>query len=151
MTPFGPFVPVAEKEVEIKGKVELNWEVESFLHVEWVGEPVLNPNGSITAQVKVTRGTTNPAYQQRVTDIWLMINSSTPYVGEDNRDDRYTAKLAGDEANNALDRVITMTTPGSFSMERDYYIRVGARIDVNIEGARRFNFNEPKEVKILNK
>jgi hypothetical protein len=151
IVPFGPFVPVEEKEIDINGKVELNWEVEPFLNVEWAGEPVLNSNGSITVQVKITRGTSNPAYQQKVTDIWLMINSSSLYVGEDNRDDRYTAKLGGNDANDALGQVITMTTPGSFSMERDYYIRVGARIDVNIEGARRFNFNEPKVVNVLNK
>lgn len=151
ITPQGPFVPVEEKEADIKGVVEMNWEVEPFLNVEWIGEPVVNSSGSITVQVKVTRGTNNPDYQQPVSDIWLMINSSSPYVGEDNRDDRYTAKLSGDEANDALGNTITMTTPGSFSMERDYYIRVGARIDVTIEGARRFNFNEPKKVNVLSK
>lgn len=151
VTPQGPFVPVEEKQTEIKGSVKMEWEVEPLLNVEWVGEPVLNDNGSITAQVKVTRGTSNPDYQQKVTDIWLMINSSSPYVGEDNRDDRYTAKLSGDEADQAVGQVITLTTPGSFSLERDYYIRVGARTDLSIEGTQRFNFNETVKVPVLNR
>lgn len=151
ITPQGPFVPVEEKEYDIKGKVEINWEVTPFLNVEWVGEPIVNSNGSITAQVKVTRGTTHPDYQQNVTDIWLMINSSGLFVGENNHDNRYTKKLENDEANSALGQTITLTTNGSFSTERDYFIRVGARIDKEIEGTRRFNFNEAKRVNVLSK
>lgn len=149
VTPQGPFVPVEERDVHIKGKVEMTWEVEPFLNVEWIGEPVVNSNGSITVQAKITRGTNHPDFQQNVIDIWLMINSSSPYVGEDNHDDRYTFKLTGNEASDALGKVITLTTKDSFSMNRDYYIRVGARIDTTIEGAKRFNFNEAKTVKVL--
>lgn len=161
IVPQGPFVPLVQKSedgktivdesktIDVKGTVELKWEVEPFLNVEWIGEPVVNANGSITAKVKVTRGTTNPGYQDNVIDIWLMINSSSPYVGEKNYDSRYTKKLSGDDANNALGKEIILTTEGEFSKNRTYYIRVGARIDHSIEGAKRFNFNESKTVNVL--
>lgn len=161
IVPQGAFVPLVRTDnagnttvdesqtIEIKGTVELRFEVEPFLNVEWVGEPVLNSNGSITVQVKVTRGTTNPNYQQNVTDIVLYINSSSSYVGENNYDSRYTKRITGDEANNAIGKVITLTTNGSFSMNRDYYVRVGARIDFSVEGTKRYNYNESKTVKAL--
>lgn len=161
VVPQGAFVPLVQTDnagnvtvdksqtVEIKGTVTLRFEVEPFLKIEWVGEPVVNSNGSITAQVKVSRGTTNANYQQKVTDIVLYVNSSSPYVGENNYDNRYTKRLSGDEANNALGKVITLTTTGSFSKNRDYYVRVGARIDYSVEGSRRYNYNEPKTVKVL--
>lgn len=166
VTPFGPFVPLTEDKtdlVTIKGTVKLDFEVEPFLNVEWVGEPayiqVANPTtgeleNKISVQVKVTRGTTHPDYQEKVTDIALYINSSSYYVGEGTNstkdyDPRYTVRLEGDAANNELGNVITLTTNGSFSPNRDYYVRVGARINKQIEGSRRYNYNEPKKVEVL--
>lgn len=159
--PFGPFVPLVQtnssgqvivdesQTVQIKGTVEMDFEVEPFLNVEWVGEPVLNSNGSVTVQVRVTRGTTHPDYQQNVSDIVLFINSSSYYVGDNNYDNRYITRLEGAAAHSQLGNVVTLTTNGSFSMNRDYYVRVGARIDYNVEGSRRYNYNEPKMVKVL--
>lgn len=161
VVPQGAFVPLVQKDasgnttvdksqtVDIKGTVDLTFEVEPFLNVAWVGEPVLNSNGSITVRVKVTRGTTNPDYQQNVSDIFLFINSSSPYVGNNNYDNRYSTKISGDDANNALGQELTITTTGQFSLNRDYYVRVGARIDYSVEGSQRYNYNEPKTVKVL--
>ncbi len=159
--PQGAFVPLVRKDasgntiadgsqtLEIKGTADLTFEVEPFLNVEWVGEPVVNPNGSITVQVRVTRGTTNPEFQQDVTEVSLFINSSSYYVGNNNYDARYATKIEGNEAQQSLGKVLTITTTGSFSTQRDYYIRVGARINYSVEGAQRFNYNEPKLVKVL--
>lgn len=161
VVPQGPFVPLVLKDsngntiadgsqtVDIKGTKELTFEVEPFLNVEWVGEPVVNPNGSITVQVKVTRGTTNPNFQQDVTEVTLFINSSSYYVGDNNYDNRYITRISGSQAKESVGKILTITTTGSFSMNRDYYIRVGARINYNVEGAQRFNYNEPKKVKVL--
>lgn len=161
IVPQGPFVPLSGKNpdgtaiadgsqtVDIKGTSELTFEVEPFLNVEWVGEPVVNSNGSITVQVKVTRGTANPNFQQDVTEVSLFINSSSYYVGDNNYDNRYITKITGNDAKESIGKVLTITTTGSFSMARDYYVRVGARINYNVEGAQRFNYNEPKQVKVL--
>ncbi|GGG81159.1 hypothetical protein GCM10007415_12170 [Parapedobacter pyrenivorans] len=161
VVPQGPFVPLILRDgngdiitdesqtVDIEGVTDLTFEVEPFLNVEWVGEPVLNDNGSITVQVRVTRGTANPDFQQDVTEIALFINSSSYYVGDNNYDNRYTVRITGTEANGSVGEVVTLTTQDSFSMNRDYYVRVGARIDYNVEGAQRFNYNEPKKVAIL--
>ncbi len=160
VVPQGAFVPLVQKDdegntildesrtLEIKGSVDLKFEVEPFLNIEWVGEPVVNSNGSITIQVKVTRGTANAKYHQNVSDIVLFINSSSPYVGDNNYDNRYITKLSGDDANNSLGKTITLTTTGEFSKARTYYVRVGARIDYNVEGSKRYNYNEPKTVPI---
>lgn len=153
VTPFGPFVPLVVDKSDaftIKGTVEKTYEVEPFLNVEWVGEPTLDrTNGQISVQVKITRGTTDPAYQKSISDITLFINSSSLYVGDNNYDKRYITKIDGAAAQAAIGNVITITTNGSFSLNRDYYIRVGARIDHSIEGVRRYNYNEPKVVKVL--
>jgi len=161
VVPQGPFVPLVQRDgsgeiivdesqtVDIEGVTDLTFEVEPFLNVEWVGEPVLNDNGSITVQARVSRGTTNPDFQQEVTEIALFINSSSYYVGDNNYDNRYTVRITGAEANDALGEVVTLTTQDSFSMNRDYYVRVGARINYNVEGAQRFNYNESKKVEVL--
>lgn len=162
IVPQGAFVPLVQKDangntvvdqsqtVDIKGTIDLKFEVEPFLNVEWLSEPVLNANGtSITVKIKVTRGTSNPDYQQKVSDIFLFINSSSPYVGNNNYDSRYSTKISGDEANNTLGQELTITTTGEFSKNRDYYVRVGARIDYSVEGSQRYNYNEPKTIKVL--
>ena len=160
----GPFVPlqqygpdgslVVDESItrDIKGTVEIDWEVEPFLKIEWVGEPVVNAaKTNITASFRITRGTTNPNFQQNVSDIFLYINSSSYHVGSHNYDTRYSTSLTGNNAQNAFAAgdVITLTTAGAFSPNRDYYVRVGARINYSVEGAQRFNYNEPKMVKVL--
>jgi hypothetical protein len=144
--PEGAFVPVAPTDtMSISGTVTQNYEVEPFLKIKWVGEPVVNGN-SISAQVQITRGTTNVSYQQKIIDVYLFINSSSLYVGNNNKDDRYCAHLTGSDAQNCLGSTVTLTTTNSLPKGRTYYIRVGARIDCNIAGTQRYNYNEPKSV-----
>lgn len=47
-----------------------------------------------------------------------------------------------------LGQTITLTTTGELPAGRTYYIRVGARIDKDIEGAKRYNYTDVKEVQI---
>lgn len=152
--PQGAFVPLVQTDsdgntirdesvtIDIEGTIEMDFDVEPFLNIEWVGDPVVN-DGSISVDVMVTRGTSNPQFQQDVTDINLYINSSSPYVGENNYDSRYTTRISGEEANAALGEVITITTSGTLPSNRTHYLRVGARINYNVAGVQRYNYNEP--------
>lgn len=137
--PLGAFVPLGEINKEIKGSVDLRFEVEPFLRVEYVGDPVVNGN-KITVQAKITRGTDNPDYQQSLSDVYLFINSSSPYVGNNNFDDRYDKHLSGEDVNNILGKTVTLTTEGELPTGRTYYLRVGARIDKDIDGVKRYNY-----------
>lgn len=152
----GPFVPLVEKDaignvikdesqtVDVKGTVDLKFSVEPFLNIEWVSNPVVNGDGSISVQAKITRGTSNPNYQQVVRDVWLYINSSSYYVGNNNYDARYSPRLTGTPAANAVGTVITLTTiGGKLPGNRPYYLRVGARTTLAVEGTQRYNYNEP--------
>lgn len=151
----GAFVPLADGiTYDISGVVEIDWEVEPFLKIEWVGEPVVNAaKNKITASCRITRGTTNSGFQQNVTDIYLFINSSSYHVGQHNHDNRYSGRLTGNAAQNAFAAggVITITTEGEFSSQRDYYVRFGARINYQTAGVQRYNYNTPKKVNVLSK
>lgn len=136
--------------LDIKGITEVNFSVEPLLRVEWIGEPVLNANGTITVQARVTRGTTNAAFLGNVTDINLYINN-TQYVGNNNYDNRF-AKLtaySGTTGNAVLGQTLTITTIGGAVLtKRDLYLRVGARTALTVDGQRVFNYNEPKKITI---
>src|SRR5688572_27173274 len=108
VTPEGAFVPLAEEMFEIAGTVEKNYEVEPFLRVEWVGEPVVNDNGTATIEVKITRGTAHPDYQQALTEVWLYV-SETQYVGDFSNSPNYSSQLTG-AALPALGGTVSITT-----------------------------------------
>jgi hypothetical protein len=156
MVADGAFVPLVQtganpvdksQTIEVRsGVTTVDFTVEPFLRIEWVGEPVVNTNGSVTVQFKVTRGTTDANYQLNVTDINLYINNN-PYVGNNNFDARYATRVAysGTTGNALLGQTITVTTTGTLPGKRDWYIRVGARTTFPNLG-RPYNYNEVKKV-----
>jgi hypothetical protein len=156
MTAEGPFVPMVQtspvvdqsQTLDVKGgTTNVDFKVEPLLRVEWVGSPVLNANGTITVQVKVTRGTANTLFQNNITDISLFVNSSV-YVGNNINDASRTARLTytGNAANASLGTTLTLTTAGGALITgRDYYLRVGARTDYSLK---QYNYNEPKLVTV---
>jgi len=158
--PEGPFVPLILKDgsgniikdetktLDIKGTISLDFPVEPFLNIEWVGEPVISDNGKITVQVKVARGTDHPDYQQSVTDINLYV-SNNAYVGENNFVKSYTTKVSysGSDGNNLLGQTITITSAGTLIPNADYYLRVGARTSTKIAGSSRYNYTTVEHVK----
>ena len=149
ITVMGPFVPLPEETHKVKGVVDLKWEVEPFLDIEWVGEPVINSDKTVTVQAKIKRGTNNPDYQQRVSDVRFFVVSGAPYVGENNKDERYCVFYGGDEANSMVGgQVLTFTTKMPLQSGFTYRLRVGARIDKDVEGTRRYNYNEMKTIVI---
>lgn len=153
--PDGAFVPLQEETMEIKGTVEKHYEVEPFLRVEWVGEPVVNANGTATVQVKITRGTSNPDYQQPLAEVWLFV-SETQYVGDFSYSTNYSTKLTGSTLP-VLGETVTITTgwPGGIGTgsqrmfpdySRKYFLRIGARINKQVNSTNVYNYTTVKEI-----
>ena len=153
--PAGAFVPLPEEIMDLKGTVEKQYSVEPFLRVTWVGEPVINANGTVTAQVKISRGTSNTAYQQALKEVWLYVNE-TDYVGDFSYSPNYSTKLISTTLPK-LDEVVTITsgwpagvgtgTQRSFpAYSRKFFLRIGARIDVQVNSTNVFNYTTIKEI-----
>lgn len=148
ITVMGAFVPVAEERHKVKGTLDLKFEVEPFLDVDFVGEPVINADKTVTVKATIKRGTTNAAYQQKVSDVRLFVVAGAPFVGENNKDDRYSIYIDGDAANNMLGTTVTLTTKTALESGFTYHFRVGARMDKEIEGSRRYNYTEMVTLKM---
>jgi hypothetical protein len=155
ITPEGAFVPVAEERIQVAGTVEKNYEVEPFLRIEWVGEPVINDNGTATIQVKINRGTANPDYQQALTEVWLFV-SETQYVGDFSYSPNFSTKLTGATLP-VLGETASITTgwPGGIgtgsqrifpAYSRKYFLRVGARISKQVNSTNVYNYTTVKEI-----
>ncbi len=155
ITPEGAFVPLTEERVEIAGTVEKIYEVEPFLRIEWVGEPVVNDNGTATVQVKIDRGTTSPDYQQALTEVWLYV-SETQHVGDFSYSPNHSTKLTGGTLP-VLGQTVSITTgwPGGTGTgsqrifpdySRKYFLRVGARINKQVNSTNVYNYTTVKEI-----
>lgn len=158
MTAEGPFVPMVQTSPVVDqsqtvnvngGTTTVNFSVEPLLRLAWVGQPVINADGTLSVQVKVTRGTTNALFQQAVTEIWLFVNPSQ-YVGNNINDANKTGKYTGDlNAAVANGTTITLTTgngvlpAGALATGRDWYIRVGARTNYNLK---QYNYTDVRKV-----
>jgi hypothetical protein len=155
ITPEGAFVPVEEERIQISGAVEKNYAVEPFLRIEWVGEPVVNDNGTATVQVKITRGTAHPDYQQALTEVWLFV-SENQYVGDFSYSPNYSTKLISATLP-SLGGTVSITTgwPGGIgtgtqrtfpAYSRKYFLRVGARINKQVNSTNVYNYSTVKEI-----
>ncbi|MVT08198.1 DUF3823 domain-containing protein [Chitinophaga tropicalis] len=150
--PLGAFVPLVLTDsngdttrngsvtADINGTVTQDFTVVPFLVLSWVGTPVVNADKTITVQFKVERGTTDPAFQQECTNIYLYVNSSSYNVGDNNYDSRYTVSVSN--PNSVLGQTLTVTTPILPYSGTKYYLRAGARINYSVEGTNRYNYNE---------
>ncbi len=157
----GPFVEMVKygdngvvirdesRNVDIKGDVEVNFEVEPFLNVEWVGEPFIDTDGTITAAIRVKRGTDHYDYQQDVTDICLFV-AFTPYVGDNNYllQNSMKRSYSDGSGNDNLGKVLIFKSQGELISGRPYYVRAGARIGCSISGRTRYNYTEIKEINV---
>jgi hypothetical protein len=152
----GPFVPIVQidatgnviadssQNIILKNTATLHFKVQPFLRVEWVGKPVVNADGTVTAQVKITRGTNNAGYQQDVSDINLYV-SNTQYDGSNNYDPRYSKLTSynGSDGTSLLGQTITITTTGGALPAQDVFFRVGARINAGLD---EYNYSTPVSV-----
>jgi hypothetical protein len=155
VTPEGAFVPLTEERVDIAGTVEKNYQVQPFLRIEWVGEPVVNDNGTATVQVKISRGNDHPDYQQALAEVWLFV-SETQYVGDFSNSPNFSTKLTGTTLP-VLDETVSITTgwPGGIgtgsqrtfpAYSRKYFLRVGARISKQVNSTNVYNYTTIKEI-----
>lgn len=148
----GAFVPMdlaaddKSQTIDVKGgTTTVDFSVDPFLRLEWVGEPVLNANGTVSVQVKVTRGTDNPAFQQNITNLALFA-SPYEYVGNNNYDPRYSTILSysGTTGNAIVGQTMTLTSTGTLP-QKDWYLRVGSRIAY---GTNRYNYSTIKMIAV---
>lgn len=146
---------------DIEGVTEVEFKVQPFLKVEWVGEPTVS-NGTITATVKVTRAVSPADFRAKiepmggysddflnVTDVRLFV-SQVPYVGYREWDNRYTTEINynGNEFDALLGQPVTITTKGVIPAGRTVFIRAAARINYATENVKRHNYNEAIRVDI---
>lgn len=173
---FGPFIPLIREDdrgvpladetqtMDIEGVTEVKFEVQPFLKVEWVSDPVVT-NGKITAQVRITRGVSEEDFRSKiepmggynagflnVTDIQLFVSYSSS-VGYRARDERWSSKIeySGSAFNDLLGQTITIESNGTIPAGRVVFIRAAARINYDTpkgSGTRRWNYNEPMEVMV---
>ena len=156
--PMGAFVPLLLKDTDgnilkdettttdIVGTVDLTFEVEPFLRIEWVGEPVENPDGSYSVSANVVRGTAHPDFQKNIIDTYLFV-SNNAYVGNNNFIANYSTRVtySGSAGEAVLGETITITTK-PLPKDRVMYLRVGARTDINIDGTQRYNYSTIKSI-----
>jgi hypothetical protein len=141
--------------VDIKGVTEVEFKVQPFLKLEWVGTPTIS-NGKITAQVKVTRAVSPDDFKAKiepmggyndnmlnVTDVRLFV-SQVPYVGYREWDNRFSTEIgySGNSFEALLGQPVTITTSGVIPAGRTVFIRAAARINYATENIRRHNYNE---------
>lgn len=159
--PFnGAFVPLYSenaaapidnsKIVNVKGVTKVDFQVEPFLKIDWVSEPVFNPaNNTITASFKFTRGTTNPAFIFSVTDAWIFV-STTAFVSNASRISNISNSVTytGTAGDQLLGQTVTLTSKTGYTLNshETYYVRIGARTADNIQ--KRYNYSTVKTVVI---
>ena len=120
--------------------------MEPLLRLEWIGEPQVNADGSAEVKVKITRGTTNPEYQQPIEEVWLFV-SETNYVGDFSFSNRFSTQLVGGAVSDILDKEITIRTKGQFpEYSRKFFLRAGARTTKKFSGTNRYNYTAVKEI-----
>ena len=174
----GPFIPIVRedergvpladesKTLDIDGVADVRFEVQPFLNVEFVGDPMVS-NGRITARVRVTRGVSEAEFREKiepmggwddsflnVTDIQLFISYSSS-VGYRARDERWPSKIeyTGSEFGDLLGKPVTIKSNKGQAIPsgRKVFVRAAARINYDTprgDGTRRWNYSAPVEVLI---
>jgi len=171
----GAFIPLLRKSstgdtladetkyIDIKGVTEVEFKVQPFLKLEWIGQPTVS-GGKITATVKVTRAVSPEDFREKiepmgnyndnmlnVTDVRLFV-SEVPYVGYRDWDNRYSTEIdfSGNSFDAKLGQPFTITTQGTIPSGRTVFIRAAARINYATENIRRHNYNAAIRVDIPN-
>jgi hypothetical protein len=157
----GDTIADESKYIDIKGVTEVEFKVQPFLKVEWVGTPVVS-GGKITATVKVSRAVSPADFKAKiepmgnyndnflnVTDVRLFV-SQLPFVGYREWDNRYTTQINynSNSFDALLGQPITITTSGVIPAGRTVFIRAAARINYATENIKRHNYNAAIRVDI---
>lgn len=159
VTAEGPFVPMVQTDaagntivdksqtVVVTGTSTVNFTVEPFLRIDWIGTPVYNTDGTITTQFKITRGTANPDFQLNISDLFLFV-SATRFLGNNDYDNRYANHITynGTDGNAIIGQTMTLvTTGGALPTKRDWFLRIGARVSY---GLNYYNYTDVKTVTV---
>jgi hypothetical protein len=134
--------------VAAKTNVATNFTVTPFLVVNWVGDPVLNANGTVTITCNVVRGTTNPIWQFALTDVFFYI-SNTTFVSNASFDNALSTDITtynGLTGNALLGTTISITSKAALGLHQGYYLRVGARTADNVN--KRYNYTAVKTINV---
>ncbi len=169
----GAFIPIVRrnsqgdtiadesKYIDIKGVTEVEFKVQPFLKLEWVGQPTVK-DGKITATFVVNRAVSPADFKAKVepmgnyndnflnvTDVRLFV-SQVAYVGYREWDNRYSVERGfnGSDFEAQFGKPITITTNGVIPNGRTVFIRAAARINYATEGIRRHNYNAAIRVDI---
>jgi len=171
----GPFIPLIRNNSQgellvdeswygdIKGgTTKLRFEVEPFLRLEWVGEPIVTSERRIQCSFKVTRGVSEEIFRQKiqpmggwndnflqVANVYLFVSES-PHVGyREGRNYWVDEGLSGNdfETKYGFGGTITLTS-GIIPAGRTVFVRNGARLRYSTQGVQRPNYNEIKRVDI---
>ncbi len=149
------------KYIDINGVTEVEFKVQPFLKLEWVGQPTVK-DGKITATFIVNRAVSPADFKSKiepmgnyndnflnVTDVRLFV-SQVAFVGYREWDNRYSVERGfnGNEFEVQLGKPITITTNGTIPAGRTVFIRAAARINYATEGVRRHNYNTAVRVDI---
>lgn len=153
----GDTIADESKYLQIQGVTVLDFKVQPFLKVSWVGTPTVS-NGKVTATFIVTRAVSPADFQAKVapmggwndnfldvTDVTLFVSES-PSVGY--RDSRpgtspYSVQnnYDGSSFNSLLGQPVTITSAGTVPAGRTVFIRAGARMRYQTAGISRNNYN----------
>lgn len=133
--PFVPLVPTwpsvidSTQNITIQGVTTKNFTVSAMLEIQWVTPPVFNPSdSSISATIKITRGTNNPTYNHdAIKNINLYINGNAPYPANSNYDNRYT-NVKTSFPNNETVVLNGVVTPNVFAFGNNYIVKSVGKI-----------------------
>lgn len=154
----GPFVPLLQRDsrgeitvderktVEISGVTRVDFEVEPFFKVEWIGDLVVESDGRVSAEVKYTRATTNPAYQVNPNEMVILAGYTPLVLQMSNYDNRY--EWGWSQNSSHVGRVQKVTTRANNPIPKGvkFYYRVGVRNAFNSK----YNYSDIREMTIPN-
>lgn len=140
----GPFYPVAEKVVDIKGATKQDFTVIPYLNVDWVADPVINAEKKLSVSFKFTsnaapEGLTKP----NPLDYQLFI-STNQYVGNNNWDNTAVGAVVPVTVDKEGQN-ITISSSVAMKYSTTYYVRVGVRVN---DTYKKYNYTTIKTVKV---
>jgi hypothetical protein len=145
----GTVVDNGSQTVDIKGNATstVNFTVTPFLKVDWVGDPVLNSDGTVSVSCTFVRGTTDPLWIFNVTDVFFFV-SNTPFVSNGSYDNTLSTDViyAGTAGNALLGTTVIIKSKAALGLHQGYYLRVGARTADNIN--KRYNYTTVKTINV---
>lgn len=170
----GPFIPLYREDqdgnliedctvtTDIKGTCKVNFQVQPFLKVEFVGEPSVS-DGKVNARIKVTRATTVDEFREKVepmggyqdyftnvTDVRLFVGYSST-VNSSNKYESWCNVIdyTGNAFESQFGKTISISSKGNLVPGSKIFVRAAARINYDTPagtGTRRYNYSEVKEV-----